>query len=435
MDELGGHAAHRLYTERKRSDVEQQHIAVASDEILGLQRGAERHDLVRIQLAVRFPAEEPSHQTTHQRDARGPTDQDDLIDVRRLHSGIVQRLLAAAQRAIDERPNQLLELRTGDPPVGAKPVALHDDSSFLVLREIPLRADHGLTNGLNLLRRRRLAAPRGSLAEIRQRPLRQQLVDIIPSEMGVAIGRKDLEDPVLDAQDGHVECAPAEVVDGDYTQAPLVEPVGQRCGGRLVDDPQHFQSGQAGGVAGRGALGVVEVRGHRNDGAEFLEREIPIVGEERLGAISQSSQDECRDLRGRELVQISAQANFQDAARLAADPERKQPGLVADIIDALSHEPLHGIHGSRGVDQEPALGVAAEENRSTFGKGHNRGHQNLAHAIGDHEGFAVLDVGDEAIGRTEVDADGFFHGCGRFSTKSTRRNVTRDVVHGTTNNF
>ena len=76
-----------------------------------------------------------------------------------------------------------------------------------------------------------------------------------------------LEDAVLDPQDRDVERAAAEVVDGDEAGVPLVEAVGERRGGRLVDDAQHLEAGDAAGVARRRALRVVEVGRHGDDRA------------------------------------------------------------------------------------------------------------------------------------------------------------------------
>ncbi len=77
--------------------------------------------------------------------------------------------------------------------------------------------------------------------------------------MGVAVGGEHFEDAVVQAQDGDVEGAAAEVVDGDDAFLALVETVGERRGGGLVDEAQHFQPGDAAGVLGGLALRVVEV--------------------------------------------------------------------------------------------------------------------------------------------------------------------------------
>ncbi len=85
------------------------------------------------------------------------------------------------------------------------------------------------------------------------------LVEVLAAEEGVAIGRLDLEDAVAEFEDGDVEGAAAEVEDGDLLFVLLVEAVGQRRRGRLVDDAQHVETGDLAGILGRLALGVVEV--------------------------------------------------------------------------------------------------------------------------------------------------------------------------------
>ena len=150
---------------------------------------------------------------------------------------------------------------------------------------------------------------------IRQHPLDQQHVDVVAAEMGVAIGREHLEHAVLDAEDRDVERAAAEVVDRDDAGVPLVEAVGQRRGGRLVDDPQHLEAGDAPGVARRRALRVVEVGRHRDDRAIDLVVEFALLGEIRLGAALQLAQHERGDLRRRELAVAEADPHHAAALR------------------------------------------------------------------------------------------------------------------------
>ena len=69
---------------------------------------------------------------------------------------------------------------------------------------------------------------------------------------------------LADLEHRDVEGAAAQVVDGDGLVALLVEPVGQRCRGRLVDDPQHVEAGDLAGVLASPAAGVVEVRRNRD---------------------------------------------------------------------------------------------------------------------------------------------------------------------------
>ena len=100
-----------------------------------------------------------------------------------------------------------------------------------------------------------------------------------PPRKRVAVRRLHLEDAVADLEDRNVECAAAEVVDGDRLGfLLLVEAVGERSRGRLVDDAQHFKAGDLAGVLGRLALGVVEVSGNRDDGLRDLLAELGLGG-------------------------------------------------------------------------------------------------------------------------------------------------------------
>ena len=87
-----------------------------------------------------------------------------------------------------------------------------------------------------------------------------EVVDVVAAEVRVAVGRDDLHDVVADLEDRDVERAAAEVVDGDDLVLLLVEAVGERRRGGLVDDALHVEAGDAAGVLGGLALGVVEVR-------------------------------------------------------------------------------------------------------------------------------------------------------------------------------
>ncbi len=74
----------------------------------------------------------------------------------------------------------------------------------------------------------------------------------------------------------------------------LVEPVGERGGGRLIHQAQHFEPRDAAGVPRGLALRVVEIGGHRDDGLVDGDAEV------RFGILLQLAQDERRDLRRRE---------------------------------------------------------------------------------------------------------------------------------------
>jgi hypothetical protein len=333
QDDLRHHAAHGLDAERQRRHVEQQHLAVAGDEDVGLHGGAERHHFVRIQLAVRAAAEQLFDFAAHQRNPGRPADQDDFVDLRRLESGVGQRLTAWPERALDDRCNQRLELGAAD--------RLAVQRGLVALREIKLRLDDGLAQLLNGFRR--------SIDPAGEDPIHQQHVDVVAAKVRVAVGRQHLEDTVLDPQDRDVERAAAEVIDGDYTAVFLVEAVRERGGGGLVDDPEDLEAGDAAGIAGRRPLRVVEVGRHRDHRPVHFVVDFALLREMFLGAMLELAKNEGGYLRRRELA--VAKPDPHDFSAVAADAKRKMLGLVTHVLAPFAHEPLHRIGGARRVGQ------------------------------------------------------------------------------------
>ena len=83
--------------------------------------------------------------------------------------------------------------------------------------------------------------------------------------MGIAIGSHDLKHTIAYLENGYVESAAAEVVNRNRLVGLLVQTIGERRGGGLVDDAQHLETRNSSGVLGGIALAVVEVRGNGDD--------------------------------------------------------------------------------------------------------------------------------------------------------------------------
>ena len=104
-----------------------------------------------------------------------------------------------------------------------------------------------------------------------------------------------------------------------------------------------------------------------------------------------------------------AETDPHDAGRIGADRERKQPRIVPDVVDALAHEALDGIDGARGFGRQPPLRFAAHVDRAVGRGRNNRRHEAIAAPVADDDRHAVLHVGDEAVGRPEIDPYDFAH--------------------------
>ena len=94
----------------------------------------------------------------------------------------------------------------------------------------------------------------------------EEEVDVVSTEMSIPAGGDDFEDAVVELEDGDVEGAAAEVVDGDDAVFLLVEAVGEGGGGGLVDEAEDVEAGDSSGIFGGLALRVVEVGGDGDDG-------------------------------------------------------------------------------------------------------------------------------------------------------------------------
>ena len=102
------------------------------------------------------------------------------------------------------------------------------------------------------------------LLELGQEPVDDPLVKVVAAKVGVAVGRLHLKDAVAKLQDRDVERSATKVVDGDLLFLLLVETVGERRRGWLVDDALHVESRNAAGIFRCLSLRVVKVGRHRN---------------------------------------------------------------------------------------------------------------------------------------------------------------------------
>ena len=269
---------------------------------------------------------------------------------------------------------------------------------FVLRGERDLRFDDGLANGLH-----GFAAAAHIHAEVAlnvvERDGDEQVVDVVAAEVGVAVGGDDLEDALVQFEDRNVEGAAAEIVNRDGRRVFLVETVGERRGSRLVDEAQHFESGDASGVFGGLALRVVEVSGHGDDGLGYRRSEVT------LGVALELAQDERRNFRRR--VGLVAQLDAQHFAgsEVVGEAEREELELVLNVFDAAAHEALDAVHRALGSLDEIFAGGVADDDLVALVEGDDRGHEIQAVFAGDDDGTVVLHVGDQRVGGAEIDSD------------------------------
>ncbi len=228
-------------------------------------------------------------------------------------------------------------------------------------------------------------------------------VEVFAAQEGVAIGRLHLEHAVADLQDRHVEGAAAEVIDRDHAGLLLVEPIGERGRGRLVDDAQHFEAGDLAGILGGLALGVVEIGRNRDDGLGDLLAEIG------LGGLLHLLQHEGGDLGGRIGLAVGLDPGVAVAGAHDLVGDELLVLLHHRVVVATAHQPLDGEEGALRIGDRLALGRLADEALAVVGECHDRRRRVAAFRILDDLGSFAFHHGDARIGRAEVDANDLAH--------------------------
>ncbi len=405
FDQLGEQAALRLDPQRQRRDVEQHQVLDVAAQDAALDRGAHRHHLVGIDVAVRLAAEDPLDGGGDQRRAGLAAHQQHLVDLVRPQVRLAQRVQAWSFGARDQVLHQLLEMGAGQAArqvAGPRRVGRDErqvDRRVVGARQLALGP---LGRLLEPLQRHAVAAQldAGLGAEIVDQPVHDALVEVLAAEEGVAGGGAHLEDALRQLEDRDVEGAAPQVVDGDdLVVVAAVEAVGERRRRRLVEDAQHVEAGDLAGVLGRLALRIVEV------GRDGDHRLADLLLQALLDELLDLAQDQRRDL----LRAVLAVADLDLDVAVAGPRHRVGEHLarLADlgVVVLAADQALDREHRVLRVGDRLALGDRAHQPVPFLGEGDDRGGGAAALAVGQHARLGAVHDRDAAVGRPEVDAD------------------------------
>ncbi|MNL18192.1 NAD-specific glutamate dehydrogenase [compost metagenome] len=250
-----------------------------------------------------------------------------------------------------------------------------------------------------------------ALLELVDQPADDPLVEVVAAQVGVARRGLDLEHAVAQLEDRHVEGAAAQVVDQDGVVVGLVLAVGERRGGRLVDDAQDLEAGDGAGVLGGLALGVVEVRG---DGDDRLGHLLAQVG---LGVGLELAEHHGRDLLGR--VLLAHDLDGGGPGRRLLDLVRHLGASFLDLglVEVVADEALDRVDGVLGVGDGLALGDLADQTLAGLAEAHDRRGETRTLGVGDDDGLAALHHADDRVGGAQIDPDDLTHGCPPYAIR------------------
>ena len=231
------------------------------------------YDLIRVDALVRLLAVgQRADQVLHHRHAGRTAHQHDLVEVGGCQVGILQARTRRARGSGSSRSSVIcsnlarvsFNCRCFGPDgiggdVGQVDLGLHHGG------ELDLGLFGGFAQALEGLA---VLAQVDALLllELIRGPVDDALIPVVAAQVGVAVGGLDFDDAFAHFQDGYIEGTAAQVEDQDGLILLLIQTVGQRRGGRLVDDAHHFQPGDLAGILGGLALAVVEIGRHGDDG-------------------------------------------------------------------------------------------------------------------------------------------------------------------------
>ena len=407
LDDGRGHPAQGLDAQGQRRHVQQQHVLDLAAQDAALQSRADRHHFVGVDPLVRLlAAGQAAHQLLHHRHASRAAYQHHLVDLCGRQLGGAQGRLEGAAQPGGQGLAELLELAAAQrhlQVLGAAGVSCDEGQVDLGLDQAG-QLDLGLLGRfLQALQGLAIAAQVDALLLLERvgDVIDQHLVVVVAAQVGVAGRGLDLDHTVAHLQDRHVKGAAAQVEDQDRLVAFLVQAIGQRGRGRLVDDAQNLQASDLAGVLGGLALAVVEVGRHGDHG---LRHRLAQIG---FGVGLELAQDHRADLLGGKGFVFDRDAH----ARVVGGAFHDLVGdaLVARLVEAPAHEALDAGHGVFGVDHGLAPCGLAHQPLATLGEGHHRRRRPSALGVGDHHRVAALDYRHHRIRRTQVDTNDLTH--------------------------
>src|SRR5438552_7816432 len=246
----------------------------------------------------------------------------------------------------------------------------------------------------------------------------QKIVNVIATKMSVAVGGENLINVAVasgnELENGDIESAAAEIVDGDFAALRFMQAIGERGRGRLVDKAQNLEAGDFAGVLCGLALCIVEICRDGDDGA------VDGFAEVGFSPILQFTQDKSGNFRRRENFFIGdrravnvAEFDADDIFARWIDAERKQLQFILDVGGAATHQALNGINGALGLREKTATRRFANGNTAIGIEADNRGTKRAAVRTLDTLRLARLriKIGDEAVGGAEINADDTSHDC------------------------
>ena len=248
LDHGGSTAALGLNRESERSHVEKENVLHIALEHPALNGRTDGDHFVGVHPLVRCLAGEFLGCFDHLGHAGHAAHEDEFVKFTGTHTGFLEAIGDRLLGALEEMIGQLLQLVTAQAELNMlRSSGISSDEGkveIVVLRRG--ERDLGLLSFfLNTLESVRLANEVDAFGRFKlgYDMVNESVVPVVTTELGVAVGREDLENTVGDFEHRDIEGSTTEVINSNLLIGLGIKSVSEGCGGRLVNDTAHFKTG------------------------------------------------------------------------------------------------------------------------------------------------------------------------------------------------
>ena len=377
-NELGHHTTSSLDTNGKGSNIEEQNLVGRLGRSVARENGSldgstVGNSLIRVDgLVGLLTIEVVGNELLDTGDTGGTTDKDNLVNLRLVDLGVSEDTVNRLDSGTEQVLAQLLETSTGDGSVEVDTLEERVDLNRGLSggRESTLGtlASSAETTQSTAVGRKILLV---LALELVDEVVDETVIEVLTTQVSVTSSRLDLEDTLLDGQEGHIEGTTTKIEDEDValTLDLLVKTVGNGSGGRLVDDTENVEAGNETGVLGSLTLRVVEVGGDSNDSVVDSTTKVGLSG------LTHLDEDHGRDLLGSESLSLALELNLDNRlATLVNDLEREVLHVSLNLgVGKLATDEALGVEDGVGrVHGDLVLGGITNETLGV-GEGNERG--------------------------------------------------------------
>ncbi|KAH3663984.1 hypothetical protein OGAPHI_004698 [Ogataea philodendri] len=403
-DQSGEDTTQGLNTERQWSNVQKQNVLDLTGQDSTLNGSTNGNSLVWVHSLGWLLTKERLDSADNLWHSGHTTNKNNLGNLGGGQTGILQSLLDRLDGLLDQWLNQLLELGSGHLQVDV----LWTRSIGSDERKVDLGGHSGGQLDLGLLGSFSDSLDGHSVVlEVDTRLLLEGVnnvsdksdIEILTTQVGVTVGGLDLENTVVNVQDGDIEGTSTQVEDGNDVAVVLLKTVGKSGGGWLVDNSGNVQTNNGTGILGGLSLGVVEVSWNGNDGVlGWLSK----VG---LGSLLHLVEDETSDLGWR--VFLASSLNPGVTVGVLDDLVRNllQVSLDLLVLESSTDQSLGSEQGVLWVDNSLSLGWNTNESLAVLGESHNGRSGSGTLGILDDSWSLTFHDGNGRVGGTQINTD------------------------------